>query len=304
MLEQGGGGAIVNVTSIDALHPTSKGMSHYTTSKHALWGLTKCLALELGPGRHPHERRRAGPVADRGRDRVHPGRRPRGHRHRGAVGDGGAARPDAPVGRPRRDRPRRSSSSPPISPLMSTARRSSSTAATCSARSRTALPSRIQPAAASSWLREETAPRPRATRSADRSAVSCESYGERYPPANQIPSRPCSSLMPSCACSVARRREHVPEPGVVQHLRRLGSMSRPALPELGCGLGWRARDHRRQPHRRLAERIWTSQFRNERPYWSPGAYTPSVWRTSRASWNSIRSRTRRCGVAAGSVPSS
>jgi 2-deoxy-D-gluconate 3-dehydrogenase len=49
MIEQGDGGAIVNVTSIDALHPTSKGMSHYTTSKHALWGLTKCLALELGP---------------------------------------------------------------------------------------------------------------------------------------------------------------------------------------------------------------------------------------------------------------
>ena len=49
MIEQGEGGAIVNVTSIDALHPTSKGMSHYTTSKHALWGLTKCLALELGP---------------------------------------------------------------------------------------------------------------------------------------------------------------------------------------------------------------------------------------------------------------
>lgn len=49
MIGQGGGGAIVNVTSIDALHPTSSGMSHYTTSKHALWGLTKCLALELGP---------------------------------------------------------------------------------------------------------------------------------------------------------------------------------------------------------------------------------------------------------------
>jgi len=49
MIEQGSGGVIVNVTSIDALHPTSRGMSHYTTSKHALWGLTKCLALELGP---------------------------------------------------------------------------------------------------------------------------------------------------------------------------------------------------------------------------------------------------------------
>ena len=49
MIEQGNGGVIVNVTSIDALHPTSQGMSHYTTSKHALWGLTKCIALELGP---------------------------------------------------------------------------------------------------------------------------------------------------------------------------------------------------------------------------------------------------------------
>ena len=49
MIKQRSGGVIVNVTSIDALHPTSRGMSHYTTSKHALWGLTKCLALELGP---------------------------------------------------------------------------------------------------------------------------------------------------------------------------------------------------------------------------------------------------------------
>jgi 2-deoxy-D-gluconate 3-dehydrogenase len=46
---QGRGGSIVNVTSIDAIHPTSLGMSHYTTSKHAIWGYTKAMALELGP---------------------------------------------------------------------------------------------------------------------------------------------------------------------------------------------------------------------------------------------------------------
>lgn len=49
LLEHERSGAIVNVTSIDALHPTSVGMSHYTASKHAIWGLTKSLALELGP---------------------------------------------------------------------------------------------------------------------------------------------------------------------------------------------------------------------------------------------------------------
>jgi 2-dehydro-3-deoxy-D-gluconate 5-dehydrogenase len=49
MMERGRGGAIVNVTSIDAIHPTSLGMSHYTTAKHAIWGFTKAMALELGP---------------------------------------------------------------------------------------------------------------------------------------------------------------------------------------------------------------------------------------------------------------
>jgi 2-deoxy-D-gluconate 3-dehydrogenase len=49
MRRQGSGGAVVTITSIDAVHPTSIGLSHYTTSKHALWGLTKALALELGP---------------------------------------------------------------------------------------------------------------------------------------------------------------------------------------------------------------------------------------------------------------
>jgi 2-deoxy-D-gluconate 3-dehydrogenase len=49
MRRQERGGSIVNVTSIDAIHPTSLGMSHYTTSKHAIWGFTKAMALELGP---------------------------------------------------------------------------------------------------------------------------------------------------------------------------------------------------------------------------------------------------------------
>jgi 2-deoxy-D-gluconate 3-dehydrogenase len=49
MRKQGGGGAIVNITSIDAVHPSGSGLSHYGTSKHAIWGLTKAMALELGP---------------------------------------------------------------------------------------------------------------------------------------------------------------------------------------------------------------------------------------------------------------
>jgi 2-deoxy-D-gluconate 3-dehydrogenase len=51
MRAQGDGGSIVNITSIDALHPSGSGLSHYGTSKHAIWGLTKTMALELGPDR-------------------------------------------------------------------------------------------------------------------------------------------------------------------------------------------------------------------------------------------------------------
>jgi len=51
MRAQGDGGSIVNITSIDAVHPSGAGLSHYGTSKHALWGLTKTMALELGPDR-------------------------------------------------------------------------------------------------------------------------------------------------------------------------------------------------------------------------------------------------------------
>ena len=49
MRGQDGGGRIVNVTSIDALHPSSVGLAHYDASKHGVWGFTKNLALELAP---------------------------------------------------------------------------------------------------------------------------------------------------------------------------------------------------------------------------------------------------------------
>jgi len=51
MRAQGSGGSIVNVSSIDAVHPSGAGLSHYGTSKHAIWGFTKTMALELGPDR-------------------------------------------------------------------------------------------------------------------------------------------------------------------------------------------------------------------------------------------------------------
>ena len=49
MIEQGNGGKIINVTSIDALHPSSVGLAHYDASKHGVWGFTKNVALELAP---------------------------------------------------------------------------------------------------------------------------------------------------------------------------------------------------------------------------------------------------------------
>lgn len=44
-----GGGRIINITSIDALHPSMVGLAHYDASKHAVWGFTKNSALELAP---------------------------------------------------------------------------------------------------------------------------------------------------------------------------------------------------------------------------------------------------------------
>lgn len=49
MIKQGRGGRIVNITSIDALHPSMIGLAHYDASKHGLWGFTKNVALELAP---------------------------------------------------------------------------------------------------------------------------------------------------------------------------------------------------------------------------------------------------------------
>lgn len=42
-------GSIINVTSIDALHPSMIGLAHYDASKHGVWGFTKNVALELAP---------------------------------------------------------------------------------------------------------------------------------------------------------------------------------------------------------------------------------------------------------------
>lgn len=47
MIKQGKGGKIINITSIDALHPSSIGLAHYDASKHGEWGFTKNVALEL-----------------------------------------------------------------------------------------------------------------------------------------------------------------------------------------------------------------------------------------------------------------
>ena len=49
MMLQGRGGKIINVTSIDALHPSMVGLGAYDASKHGLWGFTKNIALELAP---------------------------------------------------------------------------------------------------------------------------------------------------------------------------------------------------------------------------------------------------------------
>ncbi len=44
-----GRGVIVNVASVDALSTSAEGLTHYTTSKHAIAGMTRSFAVEAAP---------------------------------------------------------------------------------------------------------------------------------------------------------------------------------------------------------------------------------------------------------------
>jgi len=47
IMKQQESGTIINVTSIDSLHPSMVGLAAYDASKHGAWGFTKNAALEL-----------------------------------------------------------------------------------------------------------------------------------------------------------------------------------------------------------------------------------------------------------------
>ena len=49
MIKQRQGGCIINIASIEAVHPSSTGMTAYDASKGGVLMLTKSLARELGP---------------------------------------------------------------------------------------------------------------------------------------------------------------------------------------------------------------------------------------------------------------
>ena len=46
---RGSHGVIINIASVDAVSPSAEGLTHYTTSKHAIAGLTRTMAMELAP---------------------------------------------------------------------------------------------------------------------------------------------------------------------------------------------------------------------------------------------------------------
>lgn len=49
MRKQGAGGRIINISSIDSLHPSMRGLAHYDASKGGVNMLTRSAALEFGP---------------------------------------------------------------------------------------------------------------------------------------------------------------------------------------------------------------------------------------------------------------
>ena len=51
MVEQGTGGVIINIASIDGIHPSFPGLAAYGSSKAAVIQLTKNMAVELAPHR-------------------------------------------------------------------------------------------------------------------------------------------------------------------------------------------------------------------------------------------------------------
>lgn len=51
MRSQGDGGSIITISSIDSLRPSAPGLLHYDASKHAVFGMMKSAAIELGPDR-------------------------------------------------------------------------------------------------------------------------------------------------------------------------------------------------------------------------------------------------------------
>ena len=49
MIKQGAGGKIINITSVDAVHPSMVGLAAYDASKGAVLTFTKSFALEMAP---------------------------------------------------------------------------------------------------------------------------------------------------------------------------------------------------------------------------------------------------------------
>ena len=60
MVEQGGGGAIVNNASVLGWRAQA-GQAHYAAAKAGVMALTRCAALDVAAARHPRQRGRAKP---------------------------------------------------------------------------------------------------------------------------------------------------------------------------------------------------------------------------------------------------